>query len=71
MMSTKEIPTTLLLTKKQVACELAISERTVHTLIKQGQLTVVRFGGNVRIDRADLLDFIRRQKGGNEQVAGN
>ena len=66
MISIKEVPTSLLLTKKQTARELAISERTLHTLIRQGRLPVVRFGGNVRIDRVDLLAFIHRQKHGNE-----
>ena len=65
-MTTKETTPTLLLTKKQAGRELSVSERTVHALIQQGLLPVVRFGGNVRIDRTDLLAFIHRQKGGGE-----
>lgn len=52
-----------LLTKRQAGEVLAISERSVHTLIRRGLLPAVRFGGNVRIDPADLQTFIQRQKG--------
>ena len=64
MNATKDTSPTMLLTKKQAGRELAISERTVHDLIKQGLLPAVRFGGNVRITREDLQAFIERQKGG-------
>ena len=70
MMKLKETVHTLLLTKKQAGRELAVSERTVHALLQQGLLPVVRFGGSVRIDRSDLLAFIERQKvGGNRDHA--
>lgn len=52
----------LLLSKRQAGRELGVSERTVHNLLKQGLLPVVRFGGNVRIDRRDLLAFIQARK---------
>jgi putative molybdopterin biosynthesis protein len=57
-------PAPQLLTKREAGRELSVSERTVHSLITQGLLPVVRFGGNVRIDRADLEAFIQRQKTG-------
>jgi excisionase family DNA binding protein len=41
---------------------LGCSDKTVWTLCKTGQLKAVRFGGNVRIDPADLQAFIERAK---------
>ena len=60
--TTKPTTPPLLLSKKQAGRELGVSERTVHGLIKQGLLPAVRFGGNVRIDRRDLLAFVQQQK---------
>jgi len=66
MNATKDPAPTMLLTKRQAGREMAVSERTVHDLIRQGLLPAVRFGGNVRITRNDLQAFIERQKtGGN------
>lgn len=56
--------TPLLLTYKQAGELLQVCDRTVFTLVKTGQLKVVRFGHTVRIDRRDLESFIQQAKGG-------
>jgi excisionase family DNA binding protein len=57
-----ELPT-VTLTKKECARELRMSERTIHTLIQQKLLPAIRIKGSVRIARADLEEFISRQRG--------
>lgn len=52
------------MTYRQAAEVLGVSERSVWTLVDQGALPAVRFGGSVRIDPADLRAFIERAKGG-------
>lgn len=49
-----------LLTAEEVASILRVSLRTVRRFTAAGQLPVVRFGRSVRIDRADLDNFLRR-----------
>ena len=56
--------TALLLTYKQAGKLLQVSDRTVFTLVKTGQLKAVRFGHTVRIDRRDLETFIQQAKDG-------
>ena len=51
-----------LLTYRQVAKLLAVSERTIFTLAKRGDLPGVKIGGQVRFDPRDLESFIERQK---------
>ena len=51
-----------LMTYRQAAELLQVSERTVFTLIKRRQLKSARVGGSVRIDREDLEEFIRQAK---------
>ena len=53
-----------LLTYSQAARVLGVTERTVWTLVHDGALPVVRFGRSVRIDPADLREFIDRGKRG-------
>ena len=53
-----------LLTYRQTAKVLAVTERTVWTLVHDGALPVVRFGRSVRIDPIDLREFIDRGKRG-------
>jgi len=53
-----------LLTYRQAAEVLGVSERTIWTLVDQGTLPAVRFGRSVRIDPADLRAFIDRAKAG-------
>ncbi len=56
------MPDTPLLTYKETAELLQVSDRTVFTLVKTGQLKAVRFGQTVRIDSRDLEDFIQKAK---------
>jgi excisionase family DNA binding protein len=51
-----------LLTYKQAGVVLGISDRQVWTLVNNDELVAVRFGGSVRIDPADLRDFIDQRK---------
>jgi excisionase family DNA binding protein len=56
----------LLITSKQAASMLAISERTLWQLTNDGHLPAVRFGRTVRYDLGDLRAFIAsRRCGGN------
>jgi excisionase family DNA binding protein len=51
-----------LLTYRQAAKVLGVTERTVWSLVNAGTLPAVRFGRCVRIDPADLRAFIERAK---------
>lgn len=51
-----------LLTVKQVAERLAISEKTVRRLIDAGELPIIRFGRLIRITPADLDRFIAARR---------
>jgi excisionase family DNA binding protein len=51
-----------LLTYKQAGALLGVTERTVWTLVDDGELPAVRFGRSVRIDPADLRAYIDRCK---------
>lgn len=53
-----------LLTYREAARLLGITDRTVWSLVHDGALPVVRFGRNVRIDPVDLREFIERGKRG-------
>jgi len=53
-----------LLTYRQAAKVLGVTERTVWTLVHDGALPAVRFGRSVRIDPIDLRQFIDRGKRG-------
>lgn len=61
--TTKEPPIQpLLLTARQAAKVLSISERTLWGLTKAGDIPAVRFGGrNVRYSPDDLKAWIRRR----------
>jgi excisionase family DNA binding protein len=45
-------------TMAKVAKMLSVSTRSIHRLIKKGDLPVRRFGDSVRIAHADLMAFI-------------
>lgn len=47
----------------EAASYLAISERTLWTLIKKGRIPLIRFGKVRRLDICDLDAFIRSMKG--------
>lgn len=52
----------LLLTAREAAQLLAISERTLWQVAKDGGIPVVRIGRSVRYAASDLRDWIERQK---------
>ncbi|HUU94501.1 MAG TPA: helix-turn-helix domain-containing protein [Phycisphaerae bacterium] len=56
--------TVQLLTPRQAAKALAISERTLWKFTKRGEVPVVRIGRAVRYDQADLQAWIQRRKAG-------
>ncbi len=51
-----------LLTVKEVAQELKVSERWITQQITEGKLPAVRFGKTYRIYRSDLDEFIRKHR---------
>ena len=51
-----------LLTYKQAAELLQVTDRTVFTLVKTGKLQAVRFRRTVRVDVRDLDAFIQASK---------
>ena len=52
----------MLLTVRQAAKVLSISERTLWTLTANGEIQAVRFGRSVRYDPADLRQWIETKK---------
>ena len=52
----------MLLTPKEAANALSISERTLWTLSDAGEIPTVRFGRTVRYTPADLEAWIERRK---------
>ncbi|NLW83658.1 MAG: helix-turn-helix domain-containing protein [Phycisphaerae bacterium] len=59
-----ENKTPLLLSSRDAAKTLAISERTLYTLTQQGRIRAVRLGQRcVRFDVRDLEAFIQACKG--------
>jgi excisionase family DNA binding protein len=55
-------PTRLLLTPREAARSLAVSERTLWGLTHQGAIPCVRLGRAVRYDLVDLQAFIAEKK---------
>jgi excisionase family DNA binding protein len=53
-------PDRLLLTPRQAAAALSISERTLWQLTRGGALPCIRIGRAVRYDPRDLQDYIDR-----------
>ncbi len=51
-----------LLSYREAGKLLGVTERTVWTLVNDGELPAVRFGRSVRIDPADLRAFIDQSK---------
>jgi excisionase family DNA binding protein len=52
----------LLLTAREAAQALAISERTLWTLTARGEITCIRIGRAVRYSAADLAAWIESRK---------
>ena len=59
---TKETIEPMLLTTRQTARMLAISERSLYSLTKAGDLPAVRIGRSVRYDPADIRAWIESAK---------
>ncbi|MBN2180376.1 MAG: helix-turn-helix domain-containing protein [Sedimentisphaerales bacterium] len=57
-----QIENTRLMTSKNAAKYLCISERKLWDMTKTGEIPAVRLGRAVRYDRSDLDDFIQRAK---------
>jgi excisionase family DNA binding protein len=55
-------PDKRLLTLRETARMLSISERTLGTLTKSGRLPVIRMGRAVRVDVRDIEAFIEAEK---------
>lgn len=55
--------TAKLLTIKEVAERLAVSEPTIYRLINRGELPTVKIGRALRFDEADIEAYIRKAKG--------
>jgi excisionase family DNA binding protein len=55
-----ESPDTVLLTPKNAVALLAVSEKTLWSLTKDGSIASVRIGRSVRYSKRELLDFIAR-----------
>lgn len=62
-MTAENTQTARLLTAKQSAAYLAISERKLWEMSKSNIIPVVRLGRAVRYDRRDLDAFIQQAKG--------
>ena len=60
-----------LLTVAQVAEQLQVHPETVRVWIRTGELEAMDIGGEYRISRADLNDFIQRRKTGKKKKPGN
>ncbi len=56
-----------LITYREAAEILGVTERTVSSLVKEGKLRAVRFGRSVRFDPADIRAFIEQGKRGGGQ----
>ncbi|MCL5280495.1 MAG: helix-turn-helix domain-containing protein [Planctomycetes bacterium] len=60
--TTEQTVEPLLLTVRQAAKTLSISERTLFTLTQDGDIPAVRFGRSVRYDPVDLRAWINSAK---------
>ena len=61
-MSVQGIDSGVLMTASEAAEFLRISRRKLWQLKDEGDIPAVMIGRAVRYDRADLLDFVNRQK---------
>lgn len=61
-MSTDSLQPQLLMTSKEAARRLSISERTLFTLTKAGKLAVIRIGRAVRYVWSDIEKYIDAQR---------
>lgn len=61
--TTRDEPHILLMTSREAATALAVSERTLWTLTNRGEIPAVRIGRSVRYDPHDLTRWISQLKG--------
>jgi excisionase family DNA binding protein len=66
MQSDTTLDAPLLMTVRETAAALALCEKSVWQLTRDGKLPVVRIGRAVRYDLADVLRFIAASKTGGE-----
>lgn len=52
----------LVLNVREAAKLLSISERTLFTITKRGEMPAVRIGSRVLYDPADLANYVQRRK---------
>lgn len=65
-MTSNDTKSCRLLTSKESATYLAISERKLWSMSNAGDIPVVRLGRSVRYDMIDLDEFIQRAKMGGD-----
>ena len=72
LIHTSHSPDTLppLLTRKQAASHLAISERHLWTITQSGGLPAIKIGRLVRYSRADLDAYVARSRSGSRSLNG-
>ena len=51
-----------LLTVKDIADQLSISERKAYSLMERGELPVIHIGRSVRVTPEDLTNFVQRHR---------
>jgi len=51
-----------LLSKSEAARRLRVSTKTVERLVRRGHLVATKVGGQVRIERADLLALVNARR---------
>ena len=61
MTKEKDVVESLLIDVKTTAKMLNVSERTVRTLTKRGELPVVKILGRVLYSREDLVKFVKQR----------
>lgn len=60
-----------MLTVKQVAERLSVSEKTVLNLIKDKHLNAYQFGKRFRVDENDLKEYIKNSQTIKQEVVKN
>jgi excisionase family DNA binding protein len=63
-MTDQIVPPQLLLTPKQAALALQLSERTLWELTRRGEIPRLKIGASVRYDVRDLAAFVDAKKNG-------
>lgn len=61
-MSVETYPSRMLLTSREAAEALGLTERTLFNLRTRGQISIVKIGHAVRYDPEELRLFVQRMK---------